>query len=518
MKIFIILLLLSIAFAEPRHENEWSSFKENFNKNYDASEEAFRKEIFLKKLSFIEEHNANPNEPTFLKINQFSDLTWEEFEDRYLDTNLQEYLDNLPINDQEQEIKDDSDDTAPATLDLRLTHCTDIKSQGGCGSCWAFGSVGMFESALYHNHGVLADLSEQQILDCSYEESQPTKDGCQGGWYDRPIYYLSDKRGAALMQSYPYTAKDGACNTQKVEVFHLNEEETASNYSPKEVEDTKLRLSRYGVLGVALQVDSIFNSYGGKSVYYSAGCGGTVNHAVNIVGYGTKGAENYWIIKNSWARSWGDNGYMYMAMGVTSYQGTTYTYGMCNIRKHQYVMTKETKYNNNFISSLSAPNLDIVLGEGSFNFTWDAVSTATEYRIKYWTDPLDSTDLYLDAATCCVDKTCLKTVYEEAPSNAYIRAIRLSDDRKIYSKYKSHDDNSLDSNDDQDDGDQDDEKDDEKSSKDDSSMSKTQIMTLSIGIIAGIFAIILATLIVISYKKKWFHIYDVIFLENSSKI
>ena len=35
-------------------------------------------------------------------------------------------------------------------------------------------------------------------------------------------------------------------------------------------------------------------------------------HAVMVVGYTTKNNEPYWIVRNSWGTSWGDNGYFYL--------------------------------------------------------------------------------------------------------------------------------------------------------------------------------------------------------------
>ena len=53
-----------------------------------------------------------------------------------------------------------------------------------------------------------------------------------------------------------------------------------------------------------------------SGVYDNTGCGTNLDHAVLAVGYGTdadSGLE-YWLIKNSWDVSWGDEGYMKMAI------------------------------------------------------------------------------------------------------------------------------------------------------------------------------------------------------------
>jgi len=64
-----------------------------------------------------------------------------------------------------------------------------------------------------------------------------------------------------------------------------------------------------GVVSVAIDASS------SKFQFYSGGiitqCTTSINHAVAAVGYGYDAASglNYYLVKNSWGTSWGENGY-----------------------------------------------------------------------------------------------------------------------------------------------------------------------------------------------------------------
>lgn len=52
-----------------------------------------------------------------------------------------------------------------------------------------------------------------------------------------------------------------------------------------------------------------FHMYSGG--VYTGECSNRLTHAVAVVGYGTsEDGQKYWLIRNSWGDSWGENGYM----------------------------------------------------------------------------------------------------------------------------------------------------------------------------------------------------------------
>ncbi len=69
-------------------------------------------------------------------------------------------------------------------------------------------------------------------------------------------------------------------------------------------------------LAVSIQADQrVFQTYR-SGVLNSTACGTSLDHAVLTVGWGVESATglSYWLVKNSWNTSWGDAGFIKLAI------------------------------------------------------------------------------------------------------------------------------------------------------------------------------------------------------------
>jgi len=65
---------------------------------------------------------------------------------------------------------------------------------------------------------------------------------------------------------------------------------------------------------VSVEADTDFQFYT-SGILNAKNCGTNLDHAVTAVGYGTEGGQEYYIVRNSWGSSWGEEGYIRIAAG-----------------------------------------------------------------------------------------------------------------------------------------------------------------------------------------------------------
>jgi cathepsin L len=329
-------------------ERIFDQYGRSFNKKYlSSSEKKFRLNVFNQNLKNIRAFNSDINNSYQQEVNDFTDLTFEEFSSRYL---MKEPLKNFSTSDEnllENSCKD-KEDCAKNNLKFKFNCFLDsidwrekagsiqpIKNQNECGSCYTFSALASLENAIWNKTGESVSLSEQELVDCTTEFGNG---GCDGGWMDNAYDYII-KNGVALNSKYRYRNRKYNCSrTRKRRQPRYGmsfKRKFADRFSQNNVEQLQT-LACSGVVAVAFEVRNGFQNFrGGLYRSPSPSCGSSLNHAVNVVGFNKSGDFEsnytpYFIIRNSWGTIWGDNGYAKVEMGtgdgtcgIASYIGAT---------------------------------------------------------------------------------------------------------------------------------------------------------------------------------------------------
>lgn len=330
----ILLIGFSMTLCDTtQHERqmfeEFQNFLTTFNKRYSTVEEFEKRyEIFSENYEKATMHKQmfelHGQEQTYeVGINQFMDMTQEEFASTYL---------TLKITDKDLQKSKNAKNVlkvtyangeAPESWDWREKGVVSrVKDQKACGSCWAFSAIGNIESMYAMKTNKSQEFSEQQLVDCDTVDK-----GCNGGLMEDAFKYLENS-GVETETDYVYTAQNGNC---KFDGSKIQAKVTGYHYAGTEDEEQiKQLLFENGPFAIALNA--------GTLQFYSRGiydpflfCSPkSINHGVLLVGYGVDGkGKKYWIVKNSWGEKWGENGYFRIIRGK----------GKCGV--NTYVITAE---------------------------------------------------------------------------------------------------------------------------------------------------------------------------------
>ena len=254
-----------------------------------------RKAIFAQVDAEINQINADESNTFVAGHNQFS--TWTEAEYKQV-LGYRSWTNNVVS-------VEDATPTADSVNWVTSGAVTQVKNQGSCGSCWSFSSTGAMEGAHFIQTGTLLSLSEQELVDCDHIGSA----GCNGGSMEGAFeWYKTNK--SELESDYAYTGRNGTC----AESSYTGQFSSTGYVQVTANSQSALHASiQAGPTSIAIEADKrVFQTYT-SGILNSAECGTQLDHGVLAVGYGTENGQAYYLVKNSWGSSWGENGYLKIA-------------------------------------------------------------------------------------------------------------------------------------------------------------------------------------------------------------
>ncbi|XP_069106851.1 cathepsin B-like [Argopecten irradians] len=236
----------------------------------------------------------------------------------------------------------------PENFDSRKAWSTcptisEVRDQGDCGSCWAFGAVESFSDRIcIHSKGAVhAHISAEDLLSCCYTCGM----GCDGGFpgaawsYFKRVGVVSGGQYGSHQGCRPYTIKpcehhttgdrqpcskaikptpkcNETCESNYQVSYNSDKHYGATSYSiSNDVSDIQTEIYNNGPVEGAFTVYSDFPTY--KSGVYQHTTGSALGgHAIRILGWGVEDGTDFWLVANSWNSDWGENGFFKIKRGT----------------------------------------------------------------------------------------------------------------------------------------------------------------------------------------------------------
>ena len=221
----------------------------------------------------------------------------------------------------------------PKEFDARKkwTKCAsigEIRDQGACGSCWAFATAESITDRICINGLDKVRISSEDILSCC----DWCGSGCGGGYPAKAWQYYVQ---TGVVTGGPYASNQGCmpyeiapapghshslmfpreptppctnkCRKGYDKTYNQDKHKGKNSYAVKGVKKAMQEIVDNGPVTAVFDLYQDFYSY--KSGVYRHTTGFRVGgHVVKLIGFGNENGDDYWLVANSWNKTWGDHG------------------------------------------------------------------------------------------------------------------------------------------------------------------------------------------------------------------
>lgn len=254
-------------------------------------------------------------------LTKFSDMSTQEFEEKILMKPTSKYCISYNRSCFETSNHASLDPSMPLPkIDDRIDWrqrgvLGPVPDQKHCRACWAVSIAGVMEAMANIKRKTNNNLSIQEILDCLVDKNY---DGCNGGNIPSSLILLCDEHQNVLRaDQYPFTLRKEKCLLRKkYKGIQLKsfEYRCKRHMSVLESEEKIQRDVMHGPVTAAVNAKYWKYYLGGIIKRACIGRGKNLNHVIQVVGYDRTSEIPYYILKNSWGESFGDNGYVKVEM------------------------------------------------------------------------------------------------------------------------------------------------------------------------------------------------------------
>jgi cathepsin L len=317
----------------------FASFIAEHGRQYTAGSAEFeqRRKIYENSVEMVQSHNAVPDRLWSKEINHLSDRTEAELAQlrglRVMSLGKNGKVGRaVSQHTHGQFLHQIKNSVVPD--EKSWTHLTSVQrdtNQGGCGSCWAVATATVLSANAEINGYNNSFFSAQELVSCTPNPHHcGGTGGCSGSTVELAMNWVG-VHGCASEHHTPYQESDTAC--QKTEQtaflsgvdnlehmiavgFHKVQSGGAriglkgwTRLEENAYEPLLKAVAHTGPTAISVAADT-WNAYG-EGILDDCNKDAVINHAVVLIGYGKDRKRDntpYWLIKNSWGLSWGENG------------------------------------------------------------------------------------------------------------------------------------------------------------------------------------------------------------------